>query len=115
MIVCNNMFVLLEKFDANPRKPYYGRRFLFFFDSILDVQDGNPTIKKKSLAKLIKLMTHIMTHMIYGVGNTKSKQFTFAQNHSSGFIQRRLDYMFISNTLKEFVTMTETMTPISTN
>ena len=60
-------------------------------------------------------MTHIMTHMIYGVGNTKSKQFTFAQNHSSGFIQRRFDYMFISNTLKEFVTMTETMTPTSTN
>ena len=30
MIVCNNMFVLLEKFDANPKKPYYGRRFHFF-------------------------------------------------------------------------------------
>ena len=41
---------------------------------------------KKPLAKLIKRMTYIMTHMIYGVGNTKSKQFTFAQNHSSGFI-----------------------------
>ena len=32
------------------------------------------------------------------VRNTKSKHLTFAQKHS-GFIQRRLGYMFISNTL----------------
>ena len=45
----------------------------------------------------------------------KSKRFTFAQKHSSGFIQCRLDYIFISNTLQEFVTMTEILTPISTD
>ena len=45
----------------------------------------------------------------------KSKQFTFAQKHSSGFIQHRLDYMFILNTSPEFVTMTVIRTPISTD
>ena len=52
---------------------------------------------------------------IWRVRDTKSKRFTFAQKHSSGFIQRRLDYMFIPNTLQEFVTMTEMLTPTSTD
>ena len=37
------------------------------------------------------------------------------KKNSSGFIQRRLDYIIISNTLQEFVTMTEILTPISTD
>ena len=44
---------------------------------------------------------------------TKSEWFTLAQKHSSGFIQPRLDYMFISNTLQKSVTMGEILTPIS--
>ena len=45
---------------------------------------------------------------VWRVRSTKSDRFTFAQKHSSGFIQlRRLDYMFILNNLQEFVTMTE--------
>ena len=39
----------------------------------------------------------------------------FAQNYSSGFTQRRLDYIFILNTLQEFVTISEILTPISTD
>ena len=36
--------------------------------------------------------------------NKKSnkKLYTFRQNHSSGIINRRLDYIFISNKLQEF-------------
>ena len=34
----------------------------------------------------------------------KSKRFTFMQKHSTDFIQRKLDYILILNTLKEFVT-----------
>ena len=50
---------------------------------------------------------------IWRVRNTKSRRFTFAQKHSSGFTQRRLDYMFSLNTLQEFVTITEILTSIS--
>ena len=54
--------------------------------------------------------------MIYGEGKKyKIKQFTFIQKHSLGFIQYRFDYILISNTLQEFVTMTEILTPISTD
>ena len=43
------------------------------------------------------------------------KPFTFTQQHSSGFIQRRLDYFFISNGLQEFASTTDILTPISTD
>ena len=43
----------------------------------------------------------------------KSEWFTFTQKHSSNFIRHRLNYILILNTLQEFVTMTEILTPIS--
>ena len=87
--------------------------FNLLFDSNLDAQGGNPTIKKKLLAKLFELKENYDLCDICRVENTKSKRFTFVQKHSSGFIQHRLDYMFISNTFQKLVTMTEKLTPIS--
>ena len=105
------MFKLFEKFDTNLKKQLnMGGDFNLFFDSNLDAQGGNPTIKKKSLLKLIELKGACGIWDIWRVRNSKSKWFTLAQKHPSGFIQRRLDYMFISNTLQKFVTMTEILT-----
>ena len=89
--------------------------FNLFFDSKLDVRGGNSTIKKNSLSKLIELKESYELCDIWRVRDTKSRQFTFTQKHSSDFIQRRLDYILISNTLQELVTTTETVTPISTD
>ena len=89
--------------------------FNLLFDSKLDAQGGNPTIKKKSLAKLIELKQSCDLCDIWRVRSMKSRQFTFTQKNSSGFIQRRLDYIFALNTLQELVTMTEILTPISTD
>ena len=106
--VLNNKFVLLKKIDTNPKKQLIMvEDFNLFFDSKLDAQGGNLTIKKKSLAKLIELKENYGLCDIWRLRNTKSKRFNFAKKHSSGFIQRRLDYMFISNTLQEFVTMAD--------
>ena len=46
---------------------------------------------------------------------TKPRWFTFTQELSSGFIQRRLDYILILNALQELVTMTEAVTFNSTD
>ena len=35
--------------------------------------------------------------------NPKLNSYSFRQNHSSYFIQRRLDYFFVSNDLQEHV------------
>ena len=72
-------------------------------------------MKKKSLGKLIELKESYDLCDIWRVRNKKSRQCTFTQQHSSGFIQRRLDYIFISNTLQKLITTTEILTPISTD
>ena len=68
--------------------------FNLFFNSKLDAASGNSTLKRKSLAELIELKEaydFVMSR------NAKVKQFMFTQQHSSGFIQCRLNYFFISN------------------
>ena len=52
---------------------------------------------------------------IWRIRNKKIKQFTFTQQHSSGFIQCRLDSLFVSNGLQEFASTTDILTPISTD
>ena len=86
-----------------------------FFCFFVYTTFGNPTIKKKSLGKLIKLKEFYDLCDIWRVRNMKSRQFTFTQKHSSGFIQHRLDSISILNTLQELVTTTEILTPISTD
>ena len=81
------------------------------FDSILDALGGNPTMKKKSLAKLIKLKKSYDLCHIWRVRNMKSRQCTFTQQHSSAVTQHRLDFIFVSNTFQELVTTTEILTP----
>ena len=86
-----------------------------FFCFFVYTTFGNPTIKKKSLGKLIKLKEFYDLCDIWRVRNMKSRQFTFTQKQSSGFIQHRLDSISILNTLQELVTTTEILTPISTD
>ena len=38
---------------------------------------------------------------IWRIRNPFSKRYTFRKNHFSGHMQRRLDYIFVSNTLQE--------------
>ena len=76
---------------------------------------GNPTIKKRSLGKLIELKESYDLCDIWRIRNTKSRPFAFTKKHSSGFTQCRLDLIFISNALQEFVTTAEILTPISTD
>ena len=68
--VLSNMFVLLEKSDINKKQVIIAGYFNLFFDSKLDVQGGNPTIKKKSLAKLIELKESHDLCDIWRVRNT---------------------------------------------
>ena len=43
---------------------------------------------------------------IWSIGNTFSKRYTFRKIIFSGYIQGRLDYIFVSNTLKESLQQT---------
>ena len=89
--------------------------FKLLSDSKLDAQGANPTMKKKSLAKLTELKESCDLCDIWRVRNLESRKITFTLQLSSGFIQQRLDYIFISVTLQELVTTTEILTPVLTN
>ena len=62
-----------------------GENFNLFFNPKLDAQGGNPTIKKKSLAKFMELKESYELCDIWRVRNTKSRRLTFTLKHSSGF------------------------------
>ena len=99
--VLNNFSSLLENFDvALDKKLILAGDFDLFLNSKLDVNEGKAAIKKKkSLAKLIQLKESYDLSDIWRMRNPVTSTFTFRQKHCTGFIQRRLDYIFISNSL----------------
>ena len=94
----------LTKFDdLNQKKLVLSGDFNLFFDSQLDAEGGSPKLKKSSIARIIKIKeTHDLID-IWRVRNQHTKKFTFTQRHAAGFLQRRLDYIFISNSLQYLV------------
>ena len=52
---------------------------------------------------------------IWIIRNLKTKHFTFRQQQTSGFIQRRLDYFFVSNLPQESVNKTNVLAAFSTD
>ena len=113
--VLSNLSALLKTFDINLNKHIMAWDFNLFFNSKLDAAGGNPTLKRKSLAQRIEGKEACDLCDIWRIRNTKVKQFTFTQQHSSGFIQCRLDYFSISNGPQEFASTTDIQTPISTD
>ena len=88
---------------------------IYIFDISLESLGGNPCFKKKSIAKLIQIKEEINLCDIWRIRNPKIKRFTFRQQHISGFIQRRLDYFFVSNLLQESINKTDVLAAFSTD
>ena len=87
----------------------FGGDFNLFFNSKLEASGGNPSFKHHSVGKLIELKEKYNLNDIWRIRNPKRKVYTFRQNHSSGFLQRRLDYFFVSNNMQEFVIDTKVL------
>ena len=82
-------------------KIIFGGDFNLFFDIALDCSGGNPTLKKKSIAKLLKIVDKFDLCDIFRVRYPNLKRFTFHRRNP--VIRRRLDYIFCSNSFQEFV------------
>lgn len=93
--------------DLSTKKIILGGDFNLIFDRNLEAYGGNPSLKKKSLTKLSEIIEKLNLCDIWRLRNPKTKRYTFRQNHYSGFIQRRLDFFFISNSLQEQVSCTD--------
>ena len=100
--------------DIQSENIVLGGDFNVIFDISLESLGGNPCLKKKSIAKLIQIKEKFDLCDIWRIRNPKIKRFTFRQQHISGFIQRRLDYFFLSNLLQESVNKTDILAIFST-
>ena len=101
--------------DIQSKNIVLGGDFNVIFDISFESLGGNPCLKKKSIAKLIQIKEKFDLCDIWRIRNSKIKRFTFRQQHLSGFIQRRLDYFFLSNLLRESVNKTDILAALSTD
>ena len=76
---------------------------------------GNPCLKKQLLSKSLRIKEKLNLYDIWRIRNPKAKQYTFTQQHFSGFIQRRLDYIFVSQNFHEITMHKEILNAISTD
>ena len=86
--------------DISTKNIILGGDFNLFCDSLIETEDGNPILEKRSLAKMTEMLENCDLCDIWRIRNTKTKHFTIRQKNCSGLIQRRLDYFFISNIAK---------------
>ena len=101
--------------DIKNKNIILGGDFNLHFDSKLEAKGGKPALKKQSIAKLIEIIENFDLCDIWRIRNLKKKQFTFRQNHFSGYIQRRLDYFFVSNSLQEAIKNVDILAAFSTD
>ena len=77
-----------------------GGGFNLSLDAELDAKGGRPTLKKRSVAKLISIIERFTLIDIWRVRNQNKRRYTFRQSHQAGYLQRRPDYFFLSNSLQ---------------
>ena len=111
-----NLHLLLDSLDIHQNKQIIlAGDFNLFLDTTLEAEGGSPCLKKKSVAELIKINEHFDLCDIWRLRNPDAKRFTFRQKHASGFIQRRLDYFFVSNSLQDAITHADFFAALSTD
>ena len=101
--------------DIRSKKIILGGDFNFFLDTKLEEKGGKPVLKKHSIAKIIEILENFDLCDIWRIRNPNLKRFTCRQNHFSGYIQRRLDFFFISNTLQEATELTDILAAFCTD
>ena len=110
--ILHNLSVLLEKSDSFCCKNVIVN---FFFNKKLECKGGNFCLKKQSITQMIKIQEAFDLCDIWRIRNPKTIAFTFRQKHFSGIIQRRLDYIFISNSLQETISKVSILNAFSTD
>ena len=110
----NDVINILKTFeDIQDRSFVLGSDFNVILNPSLDSEGGKPIIKKRTTAKLTQITENLDFCYIWRIRNPKRKRFTFRQHNSTGFIQRRLDYFFVSNSLQESIQTTDTLPAFS--
>ena len=114
--VLNELTTILSNFENNlNHNVIIAGDLKIFFDASLDAKGGTPTLKSRSINKLVELNETFDLCNIWRIRNPKKCKYSFRQKHLSGIIQRRLDYMFISQNLQEYVKNSDVLSALSTD
>ena len=97
----------------SPIQPLYGGNFNLYFDIALETDGGNPKVKIKSLSKLLAMMQENDLWDIYRIRNPDEKRFT--SQCRNPFLQRRLDYFFISDFLQDLVEIADILPSVQSD
>ena len=112
----SNFSNILKTFDDIHNKSIiFGGDFNLFLDICVDTNGEKNSLKKKSTPHLIQIIENYDLCDMWRILHPKTKRFPFRQNHSSGLIQRCLDYFFISNSLQEMTKYTDILAAFSTD
>ena len=112
----NELITILSNFEnINNHNVIFAGDFNIFFNASLDAKGGTPTLKSHSINKLIELNETLDLCDISRIRNPKKRKYIFRQKHLSGFIQRWLDYIFISQNLQECVKKCDVLNALSTD
>ena len=113
--IFNELQSLLKFFDINQNKIIiFAGDFNIFFVSKLETRGSKSLPQKKSIIKVVDTKESLDICDIWRIRNSTRQNFTFRQNHFIGFIECRLNYIFISNCLQEFFSYTDVLPAIST-
>ena len=112
----NELNTLLSIFDLSSEKHIiFAGDFSLFHDCSLDAKGGSPSLKKHSLSKFLAIKQELDLCDIWRVRNPKKLQYTFRQQHFSGIIQRRLNYIIVSFNFQELIKDSEILRALSTD
>ena len=108
LVTLDTLISLLENHNLDGSfHPIFSGDFNNIFDTVLDASGGNPSLKKKSIAKIISITEKLDTFDTFRIRHPILRRFTYRRKNPS--LHRRLDYIFLSNNLQEYISSIDTI------
>ena len=112
--VISDLLELLGMIDIDPdSKIIFGGDMNVIFDILLESDGGNPSLKTTTLSRLEFLLQSYELCDIWRIRNKNTKRYTYRQG--TPFIQRRLDYIFVSSDLQDCVKSIDVIPSVNTD
>ena len=105
---------MLDQIDLDSEyKLIWGGDFNFYFDLRSEADGGKPSIKLMSLAKFESIKQKLDLCDVWRIRNPNSRRFTYRSK--SPFLQCRLDYLFISDSIQEDVNQIDILASLNSD
>ena len=108
--------IRVSKVHNHTTYSYFTDYFIYvvmMFDISLDADGGSPQLYIKSVAKLLSMMSENDLCDIFRTRNPDSRRFTWRRK--TPFLQRRLDYFLVSDSLQESIEMIDIIPSIASD